>query len=73
MEIKTLKDLRQRASKILSYIDAYYDDDIVYGRVTLARNLLSDLYKSDKTLEEKIVLAQYLINKTAYDKNKFNL
>ena len=74
MEIKTLKDLKQRASKILSYMDKYYTDDVMYGRITLARQLLSELYKKDIPLNVKIDLTQKLINKTAYTKNdKFNL
>lgn len=74
MKIKTLKDLRQRASKILYYMDRYYGDEIMYGRITLARQLLSELYKKDIPLNVKIDLTQKLINKTAYTKNdKFNL
>lgn len=74
MKIKTLKDLRQRASKILSYMDSYYGDDVMYGRITLTRQLLSEIYKKDIPLDAKIDLAQKLINKTAYTKNdNFNL
>ena len=69
MEIKTLKDLRQRASKLLTYMDGYYDDEIMYGRITLARKLLSEIYKQDIPLNVKIDLAQKLINMTAYSKD----
>lgn len=74
MKINTLKELRQKTSKILSYMDSYYGDEIMYGRITLARALVSEIYKKDIPLEEKVVLVQKLINKTAYTKNeKFKL
>lgn len=74
MKINTLKDLRQRAARVLSYMDRYYGDEIMFGRITLARQLLSEIYKKDIPLDEKIELTQKLINKTAYTKNdKFNL
>lgn len=74
MEIKTLKDLSKKASRILSYMDAYYGDEVMYGRITLARQLLPEIYKKDIPLDAKIDLVQKLINKTAYTKNdKFNL
>ena len=74
VEIKTLKDLRQRASEILTYMDRYYGDELMYGRITLAEQLLSEIYKKDISLDAKIDLTQKLINKTAYTKNdKFNL
>ena len=74
MEIKTLADLRKRTAKILSYMDKHYSCDIMYGRITLARNLLSKLYKKDIPLNTKIRLAQEIINTTAYEHNdKFNI
>ena len=74
MKIKTLQELKKRTSKVLSYMDAYYGCDIMYGRITLTRSLLSDIYEKDIPLDDKISLAQKLINKTAYIKNdKFKL
>ncbi len=74
MEIKTLNELRQRASRVLSYMDKFYGDAIMYGRITLARNLLSDVYKKNISLEEKIRITQDIINRTAYhSKEKFQL
>lgn len=69
-KIKTLKELKQCASKTLSRMDAYYGCEIMYGRITLARNLLSELYKQDIPLDTKIELAQKLINITDYLKDK---
>lgn len=69
-KIKTLKELKQCASKTLSRMDAYYGCEIMYGRITLARNLLSELYKQDIPLNTKVELAQKLINKTDYLKGK---
>lgn len=69
-KIKTLKELKQCASKTLSRMDAYYGCEIMYGRITLARNLLSELYKQDIPLDTKVELAQKLINKTDYLKGK---
>ena len=48
----------------------YYGCEIMYGRITLARNLLSELYKQDIPLDTKVELAQKLINKTDYLKGK---
>lgn len=70
MPIKNLKELKQKAARILSYMDGYYGCEIMYGRITLTRNLLSELYKKDIPLSEKIQLTQKLIDMTAYTKNK---
>ena len=70
MPINTLKELKQKASRILSYMDRYYGCEIMYGRITLTRTLLSELYKKDIPLSKKVQLAQKLIDKTAYTKNK---
>ena len=74
MEIKTLNELRKRASKVLSYMDKVYGCDIMYGRITLTRSLLSEVYKKNISLEEKIKITQNLIDKTAYhNEEKFKL
>ena len=69
-KIKTLKELRQCASKTLSRMDAYYGCEVMYGRITLARNLLSELYKQNIPLDTKVELVQKLINITDYENGK---
>lgn len=69
-KIKTLKELKQRTAKILSRMDAYYGCEIMYGRITLARNLLSELYKQNIPLDTKVELVQKLINITDYENGK---
>lgn len=55
-------------------MDSYYADEAMYGRITLTKQLLPEIYKKDIPLAEKIDLTQKLINKTAYTENdKFNL
>lgn len=55
-------------------MDRYYADEVMYGRITLTRQLLSEIYKQDITLATKIILTQMLIDKTACTKkDKFQL
>lgn len=68
--MKTLNELKQKTSKVFTYMDKYYNDEVMYGRITLARQLAKDIYKQEIPLENKITLVQDLIDKTAYTSNK---